>query len=217
MFIPPPGFTTPTVGPSCATHLLSCLEQSNLVVPGTLSGSISYTCRHAHMQVEDLLEMIACLRVFKLPNFEAWGELALGVWWHISPYVAYKKLMLQVCFHARDHFYICDRFAHGPMEKDEVCLHGYVSRLVCDEMVVTFFETCYQEAGQMLGHTLGFSHPQHLVLACHTPSHHALPCIQCLHGLHGCSNLHMGSEILILGSWQSQHAADQRVIKIRES
>ena len=49
-----------------------------------------------------------------------------------------------------------------------------------------------------------------VVLACHTPSHHALPCILCLHGLHGRSNLHMGSEIRILGSWQSQHAADQR-------
>ena len=49
-------------------------------------------------------------------------------------------------------------------------------------MAVTFLETCSQEAGQMLGCTLGFSHPQHLVLACHTPSHHALPCIQCLHG-----------------------------------
>ena len=35
---------------------------------------------------------------------------------------------------------------------------------------------CSQEAGWMLGHTLGFSHPQHLVLACHTPCHHALPC-----------------------------------------
>ena len=54
------------------------------------------------------------------------------------------------------------------------------------------------------------SHPQHLVPACHTPSHHALPCIQCLHGPHGHSNLHMGSEILMLGSWQSQHIADQR-------
>ena len=53
-----------------------------------------------------------------------------------------------------------------------------------------------------------FSHPQHLVPACHTPSHHALPCIQCLNCLHGRSNLHMGSEILMLGSWQSQHAAD---------
>ena len=134
-----------------ATHLLSCLEQSSLdVVPDILCGSISYTCRCAHMQVEDLLEMIACLRVFKLPNFEARGELALGFWWHINPDVAYKKLMLQSYFLARDHFYICDKFAHGPAEKVEVYLRGYVSRLVCDEMAVTFLETCSQEAGSGL-------------------------------------------------------------------
>ena len=142
MFIPPPGFTTPAVWPSCATHLLCCLEQSSLdVVPDILSGPMSYTCRCAHMQVEDLLEMIACLRVFKLPNFEARGELALGFWWHINPHVAYKKLMLQSYFLARDHLYICDKFAHGPTEKDEVYLCGCVSRLVCD-MAVTFLETC---------------------------------------------------------------------------
>ena len=86
-----------------------------------------------------------------------------------------------------------------------------VSRLVPDEMAVTFLETCSQEAGWMLGHTLGFSHPQHLVPACQSQCHHALLCIQCLHGLRGHSNLHMGSEIRILGSWQSQHAADQRI------
>ena len=118
------------------------------------------------MQVEDLLEMIACLRVFKLPNFEARGELALGFWRHINPHVTYKKLMLQSYFLTRDHFYIYDKFVHGPTEKDEVYLCGYVSRLVCDEMAVTFLETCSQEAGQMLGCTLGFSHPQHLVPAC---------------------------------------------------
>ena len=60
------------------------------------------------MQVEDLLEMTAHLRVFKLPNFEAgWGvgawvggggELALEFWWHINLHVAYKKLMLQGYF-----------------------------------------------------------------------------------------------------------------------
>ena len=150
---------TLTVWPSCATYLLSCLEQSSLdVVPDILSGPISYTCRCAHMQVEDLLEMIACLRVFKLPNFEGRGELALGFWWHIKPNVAYKKLMLQRYFLTREHFYICDKF--GPMEKDEIYLRGYVSRLVRDEMAVTFLETCSQEAGQMLGRTLGFSHPQ---------------------------------------------------------
>ena len=58
--------------------------------------------------------------------------------------------MLQSYFLARDHFYICDKFAHGPTEKDEVYLCGYVSQLVCDEMAVTFLETCSQEAGQML-------------------------------------------------------------------
>ena len=94
------------------------------------------------MQVEDLLEMIACLRVFKIQNFEARGELVLKFWRHISPHVTYKKLMLQSYFLTRDHFYICDKFAHGPTEKDEVYLRGYVSRLVCNEMAVTFLETC---------------------------------------------------------------------------
>ena len=32
--------------------------------------------------------------------------------------------------------------AHGPTEKDEVYLRGYVSQLVRDEMAVTFLETC---------------------------------------------------------------------------
>ena len=165
----------PTVGPSCVRHLLTCLKQSSLdVVPDILSSHIKNTCRRAHMQVEDLLEMIAHLRVFKLPNFEARGELALGFCWHINPHVAYKKLMLQRYFLARDHFYICDKFAHGLREKDEVYLGGYVSRLVYDEMAVMFLETFSPEAGRMLGRTLGFSDPQHLVPACHTPSHHAL-------------------------------------------
>ena len=117
MLIPPPGFVTPKVGPSCATYLLSCLEQACLdVVPDIPSGSISYTCIHTHMQVEDLLEITARLRVFKLSNFKMRGELALGFWWHISPHVAYK-LMLQEYFLTRDHFHICDKFAHGPVEK----------------------------------------------------------------------------------------------------
>ena len=30
---------------------------------------------------------------------------------------------------------------HGPMEKDEVYLRGYLSRLVCDEMDVMFLGT----------------------------------------------------------------------------
>ena len=32
---------------------------------------------------------------------------------------------------------------HGPMEKDEVYLHDYLSRLVCDEMDVIFLGTCF--------------------------------------------------------------------------
>ena len=50
--------------------------------------------------------------------------------------------MLQGYFFAKDHFYICDKFAHGPMEKDEVYLHGYISQLVCDEIAAMFLETC---------------------------------------------------------------------------
>ena len=34
--------------------------------------------------------------------------------------------MLQSYFLTRDHFYICDKFAHGPTEKDEVYLCGTV-------------------------------------------------------------------------------------------
>ena len=44
--------------------------------------------------------------------------------------------MLQDYCLARDHFYICDNFLHGPTEKDEVYLQGYVSRLVRDKMDV---------------------------------------------------------------------------------
>ena len=62
----------------------------------------------------------------------------LGFWWHINPHMAYKKLMLQGYFLARGHFYICDKLAHGSMEKDEVYLCGYLSQLVRNEMAVTF-------------------------------------------------------------------------------
>ena len=125
---------------SCATHLLSCLEQVCLyVISDILSGSINNTCRRTHMQVEDL-EMVARLRVFRLPNFKTWGELAPGFWWHINPHVACKKLMLH--FLARDHFHIYDKSAHDSTEMDDVYLHDCVSRLVCDDMAVTFLETC---------------------------------------------------------------------------
>ena len=52
--------------------------------------------------------------------------------------------MLQGYFLARDHFYICDKFVHGPLEKDEVYLHGYLS-FVHDEMTVRFLGTCVPE------------------------------------------------------------------------
>ena len=115
----------------------SSVVLSRPVVPDILSSSISYSCRCTHTPVEDLLEMIACLKVFKILNFNARDELALGFWWHINTQVAYKKLMLQGCFLARDHFYIRVKFAHGPTEKDEVYLHDYVSRLGHNEMAVT--------------------------------------------------------------------------------
>ena len=50
--------------------------------------------------------------------------------------------MLQGYFLAWEHFYICDKFVHGSTEKNEVYLHGYLSRLVRDEMAVTFLGTC---------------------------------------------------------------------------
>ena len=81
------------------------------------------------------------MMVFKLPNFKVKDEPVLGFWWHINPHIACKKLMLQGYFLARVHFYICDKFVHGPMEKDEVYLQGYLSRLVRDEMAVTFLGT----------------------------------------------------------------------------
>ena len=38
--------------------------------------------------------------------------------------------------------YICDKLAHGSTEKDAVYLCGYLSRLVCNEMAVTFLGPC---------------------------------------------------------------------------
>ena len=61
--------------------------------------------------------------------------------------------MLQGCFLARDHF----------LRMKSIC-EATFPRFVCDEMAIMFLVTCSQEAGWMLGHTLGFYHPQHLVL-----------------------------------------------------
>ena len=77
-------------------------------------------------------------------------------------------------------------------------LHLWCLRMVLRQMMKSMcvaWNMCSQEAGWMLGLTLEFSHPQQLVPACHTPCHHAFPFINCLHGLHGRSNLHMGSKI----------------------
>ena len=125
------------------------------------------------------------------------GELVLGFWWHINPRVPYKKLMLQGYFLARDHFYICDKFMHGPMQKDEVYLPGYVSGLV------GFLKHVFQRSrlnaraySKVLSPSKSGSGLPYPI-----PPWTSLYPVQ--HSLHGHSNLH-------LGSWQSQHAADQR-------
>ena len=71
------------------------------------------------------------VRVFKLPNFKARGELVLGFWWHINPPIPYKKLMLQGYFLARDHF----------LRMKSIC-EATFPRLLCDEMAVIFLLTC---------------------------------------------------------------------------
>ena len=138
VFIPPPGFTTPTVWPSCATHLLSCLEQSSLdVVPDILSGPIRYTCRCAHMLVEDLLEMIACLRVFQIRGVNL--RLDFG---GTSVLMSLQEADVERYFLARDHFYICDKFCAWSYGTGWSLSAWLCSQLARDEMAVTFLETC---------------------------------------------------------------------------
>ena len=139
--------------------------------------------------------MIARQRVFKFPNFKVRGELALGFWWHASPHVAYKKLMLwQVC-------------AWSYRKEWSVCVATFPDLYVM-RWLSRFLKLFPRSRLNARAYSWVLS-PQHLVLACRTPSHHALPCIQCLHGH---SSLHLGSEIRILGSWQSQHTADLRTV-----
>ena len=116
------------------------------VVPYILSGSIGYTCRRTHMQVENLLEVISTMRIYQLPSFWTVHELALGFRWHIKPHVAYKKLMLQGYFLARDTFHICNKSAHCSAEKDEVYLRGCIPTCM-------WWYGCHVslEAGQMQG------------------------------------------------------------------
>ena len=92
-------------------------------------------------------------------NFKARDEHALEFCWHINPFVAYKKMMLQGYFLVRDQFYTCDKLAHGPTEKNEkngkrkvqgvpqsqtAALPRSLSAWLHlrDEMVVTFLKTC---------------------------------------------------------------------------
>ena len=126
MLTPPPGFTTPTIWRSCATQL-SCLEQSSLDVQiSTVTASAppadALTCKLKTWKY-------LLVRVFKLPNFKARGEL--GFWWHINPCIPYKKLMLQGYFLARDHF----------LRMKSICKATF-PRLVCDEMAVIVLVTC---------------------------------------------------------------------------
>ena len=65
----------------------------------------------------------------------------LVFWWHINPHVAYKKLMLQGYFLIRDHIYICDKFVHGPTEKDEDILKHFLSLFQKIE-TLTFLANC---------------------------------------------------------------------------
>ena len=209
MLIPPPGFTMLAVGQSCATHLLSCLEQASLdVVPDILSCSISYTCRCTHMQVEDLLEMIACLRVFKLPNFKAWGELALGfggtpiLMWHTRSWCCRATSLPRITFTSVKSL---------NMVLWKGSLSVWLHFLTC-----TWWDGCHV-SWNMFSRSRSNARAYSRVLLSSTfssslpyPSHHALPYIQCLYSLHGHSHLHKESDIQILGSWQLQYAADQR-------
>ena len=106
----------PTVEPSCATHLLDCLEQARLDV--VQISSVAASATPADTLTCNLKTSWKRLFVFKLPKLKTRGELAIGFWWQINPHVAYKKLILQGYFLARDHFHICDKVAQGPAEKD---------------------------------------------------------------------------------------------------
>ena len=141
------------------------------------------------------------------------GELVFGLWWHINPHIAYKKLMLQGYFLTRDHFYICDKLklAQGSTEKDEVYLCGYLSRLVRNEMAVTFLGPrvpkkqveCSRTYSRVLSPSTSGSGLPYPIPPCTSlypvPARPTWP-FQSPHG----------SEIQILRFWQSQYPADQR-------
>ena len=125
--------------------------------------------------------------------------------------------MLQGYFLIRDHFYICDKFAHGPTEKDEVYLRGYVSWLVHDETAVTFLEKwlCSQEAGRMLGHTLSLrvlspstsgSSTWDLTFWCWDPGSHSMQLIKEQVPPHGIWHSDAGILAVIACSWSKNRS-----------
>ena len=71
--IPPPGFTSLSVGLCCATSLLCCLQQTCLEFrPDFLSSSSCFSFHSRHMCLEDFLEWATRLRISELPHFWTW-------------------------------------------------------------------------------------------------------------------------------------------------
>ena len=105
--IPPPSFTSPSVGLCCATHLLCCLQQTCLEFrPDFLSSSSHFSFHSGHMCLEDFLESATHLRISELPHFWTWGEFALDLGQHINHHVAHKELMLQSNLLSSNHLHI---------------------------------------------------------------------------------------------------------------
>ena len=94
--IPPPSFTSPSMGLCCATYLLCCHQQTCLeFLSDFLSRSSCFSFHSGHMCLEDFLESATRLRISELPHFWTWGEFVFDLGWHIDHHVAHKELMLQ--------------------------------------------------------------------------------------------------------------------------
>ena len=78
--------------------------------------------------------------VFNLPNFSTRGKIALGIWWHINPHGAYRKLMLHGYFLARDHFHIWQVCTWSYRKRWSLSAWLHFPWLVCDTMAVTFLD-----------------------------------------------------------------------------
>ena len=112
--IPPPSFTSPSVGLCCAAHLLCCLQQTCLEFrPDFLSSSSRFSFHSGHMCLEDFLESATRLRISELPHFWMWGEFALNLWRHNNHHVAHKELMLQSNLLSRNHLHSHNKFAQA--------------------------------------------------------------------------------------------------------